>query len=594
MSVTPPRAGNHIHTQGPSSEAINTDVQVAAPPESSQAECVSAKRFLVVDLVGDESAARGWATKQSPGAHITVINKADLKKGARLSVVGDFRRISPTEFGVFTTDLAGQSRLGPLLLLGVASGASVVFAGDPEGRALARSRLRVLLLDAPAMLVELLLGYGLIVPISWLLTVALPVLAQTRKGSRRTIGVNNGARTVLYVRALPVSSVASSTGGMPTHVAGFVAAAGSLGHSFTMLTCGLTGVDATHPALQIRSSNLFSATRALFELWNNLFFSWKSLRWLSADRIERAGRFDFIYQRYSRFNSTGVILSAVAGLPLLLEVNGSEVWVSRNWDPVGQLWLLKRFERLNLRQADVIFTVSEVERRKLMDAGAEDGNVVVNPNGVDAELFRPGCGGDLLRRQLGIDSKVVIGFTGTFGPWHGTEVLAHAATILNEGARFHMLFVGDGDLKPATKAAIETARNGVTATFTGRIPHSEVPAHLDACDILVSPTAQLSDGSEFFGSPTKLFEYLAMAKPVIASRVGQIADVITDGETGLLVEPGDARALASSIERVAGDPGLAKRIGEGARRSAIERHTWTHNAVRVFAAFESLNRGVGR
>ena len=69
----------------------------------------------------------------------------------------------------------------------------------------------------------------------------------------------------------------------------------------------------------------------------------------------------------------------------------------------------------------------------------------------------------------------------------------------------------------------------------------------DACDILLSPHVPMSDGSEFFGSPTKLFEYMAMGKAIVASRLGQIADVLDDEETALLIEPGDARKLAEAM-----------------------------------------------
>jgi len=93
-----------------------------------------------------------------------------------------------------------------------------------------------------------------------------------------------------------------------------------------------------------------------------------------------------------------------------------------------------------------------------------------------------------------------------------------------------------------------------------------------------------TDGSEFFGSPTKLFEYLAMGKGIVASRLGQVGEVIIDGENGLLVEPGDADGLARAIERLAGDGELRARLGAAARETAIERYTWRHNAARVFGS----------
>jgi glycosyltransferase involved in cell wall biosynthesis len=97
-----------------------------------------------------------------------------------------------------------------------------------------------------------------------------------------------------------------------------------------------------------------------------------------------------------------------------------------------------------------------------------------------------------------------------------------------------------------------------------------------------------TDGSEFFGSPTKLFEYLAMGKGIVASRLGQVGEVIIDGENGLLVEPGDADGLARAIERLAVDGELRSQLGAAARKTAIERYTWRHNAARVFDAINVL------
>jgi glycosyltransferase involved in cell wall biosynthesis len=310
-------------------------------------------------------------------------------------------------------------------------------------------------------------------------------------------------------------------------------------------------------------------------------YSYNALRVLDGRRVS------FIYQRYSRFNWTGVLLSAVTGLPLSLEFNGSEVWISRQWDPIGLRWLLRRVERLNLRAADLIFVVSEVERRNLIEAGVSQAKIIVNPNGVDTDRFRPECGGREIRRALGIDDQTVVGFAGTFGPWHGAPVLAEAATRINEPeSRCHFIFIGAGEQRVLSESIIESG--AVSATFTGSISHEKVPAYLDACDILASPHVPSPDGSEFFGSPTKLFEYLAMGKGIVASRLGQVAEVIIDGENGLLVEPGDADGLARAIEKLAVDGKLRSRLGAAARMTAIERYTWRHNAARVFDALGVL------
>ena len=107
--------------------------------------------------------------------------------------------------------------------------------------------------------------------------------------------------------------------------------------------------------------------------------------------IERAQP-DFIYQRYARFSWAGVVASLQTKRPLFLEYNGSEVWVGRHWDRVGSLDLLERYERLNLDAAARIFVVSDVERRNLEARGVRHEKIVVNPNGVDVQRFRPGAG----------------------------------------------------------------------------------------------------------------------------------------------------------------------------------------------------------
>jgi len=543
--------------------------------DSSAAKTRSARHLAVLlDLSGDKNAALQWARDRLGDATVNVINKAELKWTSKLEGIKRVRALAPDSFSIFTSDLNTQSGVRALMVFGVLAGARRVTIADKTGRVISRSRSVVILLEAPRLSLEFLTGYALLIPVSWLLTELLGVALLFRRvvrASRKQGEYDGASMRALYVRAT-ISS--ASEGGMQTHIAGFAGGAAALGHKLTFVT---SGKQLTNGSVSIPPSRIFEANRVVYELWNNLNFTAKLLSGFSG---EASRRFDFIYQRYNRFNWSGVALSILTGLPLALEFNGSEVWVSKQWDPIGQLSLLRRFERLNLRAADYVFVVSEVQRRNLIAGGFAPKIIIVNPNGVDTDRFHPDIGGRDTRRRLGIESKTVVGFVGTFGPWHGAPVFAKAATLVVPNTNCHFLFVGDGDDRGQTEAIVQGS--ALQATFTGRIPHDDVAAYLDACEILVAPHVPATDGSEFFGSPTKLFEYMAMAKPVIASRLGQIAEVIRDGENGLLIEPGDAVALARAIERLTGDQSLRERLGVRARQTVVAQYTWHHNAARIF------------
>jgi glycosyltransferase involved in cell wall biosynthesis len=126
--------------------------------------------------------------------------------------------------------------------------------------------------------------------------------------------------------------------------------------------------------------------------------------------------------------------------------------------------------------------------------------------------------------------------------------------------------------------------------FTGAVSHDRVPKLLDACDILVAPHVPLADGSEFFGSPTKIFEYMAMGKGIVASRLGQIGEVLVETETALLVEPGEVVQLRDAIVELVENGELRRRLGLKAREVAEKEHTWVRNARRVLDAYRALDK----
>jgi glycosyltransferase involved in cell wall biosynthesis len=298
----------------------------------------------------------------------------------------------------------------------------------------------------------------------------------------------------------------------------------------------------------------------------------------------------FVYQRYGVYGYSGLALSRRLGVPFVLEYNGSEVWISRHW---GKALRFRRtaalIEGALLGAADLIVVVSRPIRDALLAQGIAAERILVDPNGVDPDRYSPSVDGSAVRRRYALEEKRVIGFIGSFGRWHGAEVLAEAFGRLmgrrpewRESVR--LLMIGDGLTIPEVRANL--ARHGVSelAVLTGAVPQAEGPEHLAACDVLVSPHVRNPDGTPFFGSPTKLFEYMAMGRGIVASNLDQIGDVLCHGETAWLVEPGDVDALAGGIERLLADDGLARTLAGAARAEALARHTWRDHTRRIVEA----------
>jgi len=374
-------------------------------------------------------------------------------------------------------------------------------------------------------------------------------------------------------------------GGAASHIKGVVEALCELGAQVDVISNDqLAGFNEAKAPLTVISPHTSGGTRALFDIQHNFGFTRGAL-----PLIERAQP-DFIYQRYARFGWAGVVATLRTRRPLFLEYNGSEVWVGRHWDHVGRLDLLERFERLNLSAATRIFVVSDVERRNLEKLGVDPQKIIVNPNGVDPDLFKPGAERQRVLGDLQInDREVVVGFVGSFGPWHGVLELAKAIKTIPQTTPGRFLLVGAGSLQAEMQAMLADDCASGRVIFTGAVEHSQVPSLLDACDILVAPHVPLTDGSEFFGSPTKLFEYMAMGKAIVASRLGQIGEVLEHKDTALLVEPGNVGELSAAIVSLVENSALRQRLGDNAREVAIQRHTWKQNAQRVLAAYASLS-----
>jgi glycosyltransferase involved in cell wall biosynthesis len=176
-------------------------------------------------------------------------------------------------------------------------------------------------------------------------------------------------------------------------------------------------------------------------------------------------------------------------------------------------------------------------------------------------------------------------FIGSLKPWHGVLELLEAFLILGGAASgFRLVIVGDGPLGSQVRDAAST-HDGVE--WCGAVAHAEVAERIAEADAAVAPYLEDEDG---YFCPLKVLEYQAMGVPVVASGGQGVRDLIRDGETGLLVPPGDAKALAVALIRLKEDPVLAHRLGESGRK-AVSQRTWGRNARRVLEEWDLWSRG---
>jgi glycosyltransferase involved in cell wall biosynthesis len=541
-------------------------------------------KLVLLMLSGDARRARQTLAARYPQAEIEELPRAEIEAGGMAQRRSALRALRPDVFVVATERLAWQRGQNAFLLFGALAGARRTVIMDAHGGWREESRARSLVASPTRLAREATISAAALMRGARQLRRLEHAVKRSERFKHRPKkkSAKVGATEIVYMRATP--GPGTQLGGAASHINGFIGAALKLGARISLVSNDqIAGLDEGKTPLKVIWPKPVGSTRAAFDIYNNLLFTHDA-----ALEIERAAP-DFIYQRYSRFSWAGVEASLRTGRPLFLEYNGSEVWVGRYWDRIGSLGLLERYERLNLRAAARIFVVSEVERRNLLRAGVEDERIVVNPNGVDAERFQPNIGGERVRAEFGIrEDETLVGFVGTFGPWHGVLALAEAIKLMPLDSRVRFLLVGSGALRGEVERILREADVERRAIMTGAVEHERVPALLDACDVLASPHVPLEDGSEFFGSPTKLFEYMAMGKAIVASRLGQIGEVLTNEETALLVEPGDARELSEAILRLVDSAQLRERLGAAARREAIARHTWTHNARRVLEAYQSM------
>jgi len=316
----------------------------------------------------------------------------------------------------------------------------------------------------------------------------------------------------------------------------------------------------------------------------------------------------YIYERLCLGNYAGALLSQQLRIPYIVEYNGSEISMRRSFDGTGYVYEEEylRAEMFAFRQATMISVVSQEVRGTLIARGVDPAKILMNPNGADLTAYAPAQAAEKsrIRAEVGLpDAAPVIGFTGTFGGWHGVDVLAAAIPKICErlpDVRF--LLIGDGHYKHLVDQAVAAHKLDDRVRCVGRVPQADGARLLKACDIYVSPHNSHMVDSRFFGSPTKIFEYMAMGGAIVASdleQIGQILSpafrahdlraphVVVNDQRSVLCTPGDVSDFVDAVAGVVAHPELWPALGHNARRAVELQYSWTRHVAHLWAFLQT-------
>lgn len=258
------------------------------------------------------------------------------------------------------------------------------------------------------------------------------------------------------------------------------------------------------------------------------------------------------------------LLASITRVPLVLDVR--DLWPAavEALGVVQGAWVLAPFrllESLLYRWASKIVVVTEGFRDVLRARGIPAQKLEVIPNGVDVVQLGPRQRSRQLAESLGVQDRFIVAYVGTVGRSQGLRIVPEAARLLLSDRRILFLVVGDGAEREPLRAEAGRLAN---VRFVPGVERAQVTAMYDLADVLLVSMRDVPLFRSFI--PSKIFEYFAAGRPVIAAVAGETADIMRRSGAGIVVGPEDAPALASALRQLVDDPGLCEHLaGEGPR-----------------------------
>lgn len=291
------------------------------------------------------------------------------------------------------------------------------------------------------------------------------------------------------------------------------------------------------------------------------------------DLLTQAAPYDLVYERYSLWSHAGMTFARNCQIPGILEVNAPLIEEQATHRGLLNRDLALQVAETAFGEATALIAVSDGVKSYLQQWVSGDRLFVV-PNGVNPARFS-----SIPKPSAAM--PFTVGFVGSLKPWHGLDCLIEAFAQLQKNVpEARLLIVGNGPQRGEIEQAIAEHHLTAQVQWTGAVSPEEVPHWLSQMSVAVAPYPPSED---FYFSPLKVVEYMAAGLPVVASRIGQLRDIIDDGVTGILCPPGEVTALALALEHLWRSPQQREQLGLAARRFVLKDHTWDRIAAQILA-----------
>jgi glycosyltransferase involved in cell wall biosynthesis len=291
---------------------------------------------------------------------------------------------------------------------------------------------------------------------------------------------------------------------------------------------------------------------------------------------------DVIVETQVGCSDSGAVAARLTDLPLFID----DCTPSSEEDVLGAglPWVARQTLARLGNAATTVVAVTEAMRNLLVAEGIEKEKIRIIPNGASLQPADESKR-TAVRRQLGIDEAIVIGYVGSFQPWHRVDLLVEAFALLRHLPHLHLLLMGEGVERSKVENSVRHHDLDDRVSFHGAVPPDDVASFISALDIGVMP------GTNPYGHPMKIIEYAAAGCVPVAPDLPVIREILDDGETGVLFASANAEALMAAIEELCLKGDFRRRLGAAARQRIALPSSWERRAKYLASClYETVQR----